>query len=232
VAAPVFQSAGTYAQTAGGNPATSIVVSAPASVANNDIVELHLYVGDTTVTVTPPSGFTESPSSPVVIAANQSQRTYWKRSTGSEPGTYTTTFSASTFAEGVAIRVSGCITSGVPYDVTTSATDTLNSTVTPVVSVTTTGADRLLTHKGTNWAGGTWTAGSGFTAQAQGGFGLFMVQTATQATAGSSGSVTSTCTGSDKRTAWLGALLPIPVAASPVGRPLMFLQAVDRSYTY
>jgi hypothetical protein len=232
--APVFQTAGTYGQTAGGNPATTIGCGVPTGVAALDIIELHLYIGDPTVSVTiPPTGFVELVNSPVLIAGNQSQRTFWKRATGADSGTYTTTFSASTFAEAVAIRVSGCVTTGTPYDVVTSATDSANSTVTPAVSVTTTGANRLLTFKGTNWTGGTWSAGSGFTVRAQGGFGLMGVQTATQATAGSSGSVTETCTGSDKRTAWLGALLPAGIsAAAPAGRPYMVRQAVNRSYTY
>lgn len=232
MAAPAFQSAGTYAQTAGGNPATSISVPVPAGVAAGDVIEIHIFTDTTTVTITAPAGFTESPDSPATIVANQKASVYWKRASGADSGSYSVTFSGSSFAEAVAIRYSGCIASGTPYDVSTSTTDSASGTVTPAVSVTTNGADRLIVHKGTDWSGGVWTPGAGFTDRAQGGFGVLFVQTKTQAGAGSTGSVTATCTGSDKRTAWLAALLPVPPASSPVGPALVVGQAVNRSNTY
>lgn len=232
MAAPAFQTAGTYAQTAGGNPATSISVPVPSGVAADDVIEIHIFTDTTTVTITVPAGFAESPSSPATIAANQKASVYWKRATGADSGSYSVTFSGSTYAEAVAIRYNACITSGSPYDVSTSTTDSASGTVTPAVSVTTNGADRLIGHKGTNWAGGTWTAFSGFTDRAQGGFGTLFVQTKTQAGAGSTGSVTATSTASDKRTAWIAALLPVPPASSPVRPPLVVDQAINRSYTY
>lgn len=207
--APQFETAGAYSQTSGGNPATSIDVAVPSGVAVDDIIAMHLYVDSITITSTPPAGFNTPGDAPVVMPGGgpaTTLRTYWKRATAADTGVYTVTFSSSVFAEAAAVRVSGCATSGDPFEATNPNTNTSSSTSTPAVSVTTLGANRLLVHAATDWAGGTWTASTGFTTRASGGFGTLHVATAAQASAGSSGAVSATSTASDRTMAWLGAL--------------------------
>src|SRR6185503_13236354 len=212
MAAPAFGSAGTYYNP--GGTGTSAAIPVPASVAANDIIEVHLYI-ESTATVTPPTGFTEkTPSSPISATGPgaHTHRIFWKRPTGADSGTYSFTWTGAAYREGFALRFTGCVTSGDPYDTgagaPNSAQASADSTTTPAVSLTTQGADRLLSWAGTNFTGGNWTPPTSFTERADGAPGDSSGATLTQATAGATGSITGTCSGSGYRTAWLGALLP------------------------
>jgi hypothetical protein len=208
MAAPAFGTSGTYGQTSGGNPATSIGLAVPASVAADDIIVAMIFLdGATAQTITAPTGFTEATDSPAQ-AANHGGRVFWKRATGADSGTYTFSWGTSQYAEGQAHRFTGAITTGDPFDVTVSAVDNAFVSTSPAVSDTTTVADTLLLHVATNWSGGTWTAPSGFTKRMQGGFNVATLSDKAQAASGATGSVTATCSGTDRMTAWLGALKP------------------------
>jgi hypothetical protein len=102
----------------------------------------------------------------------------------------------------------------------------------PAVTVTTTGSDRLLVWSATNWSGGAWTPPTSFTERRDSGDEVMTSADLAQAGAGSSGSITGTCVGNDRRTAFLGALLPVAGSSAPVGFPLVIAQAVNRSNTY
>lgn len=215
---PTYQSAGTYGQTTSGNPAGSVDCGVPSGVVADDIVLLHMFTDITTSTITPPSGFTQAADSPQNVTGGLTMRlaVFWKRAVGSESGTYTSTFSASTFAEAVATRYSGCITSGSPFDVTNGNVDTVGNTLTAAVSVTTTVPNTLLVHGAGNWTGGTWTPSSGFTGRVtSGGFNLMFVGTKDQVSAGGSGTVQATCSAASNNVnaAHLGALRG-PVASA------------------
>jgi hypothetical protein len=203
---PNYETTGSYGQSPGLSPGPNVTCGVPAGVIANNIVELRVFMDTTGSTATPPTGFVDAPDSPQTISANQRQHVWWKRATGAESGTYTVTFSPDSYAEAVAVRYSACIDTGNPYDDTDSDQIATNTTTSPPVDVTTTGADRLIVHSATNWAGGTWTPSTGFTTRVTGGFGQIHVATKLQAAAGASGSVVATCTGNDKQTAWLGAL--------------------------
>jgi hypothetical protein len=208
MAAPAFGTSGTYGQTSGGNPATSIGLAVPASVAADDVIVAVIFLdGATAQTITAPTGFTEATDSPAQ-ADNHGGRVFWKRATGADSGTYTFSWGTSQYAEGQAHRFTGAITTGDPFDVTVSAVDNGFVTTSPAVSDTTTVADTLLLHVATNWSGGTWTAPSGFTKRMQGGFDVATLSDKAQAASGATGSITATCTGTDRMTAWLGALKP------------------------
>lgn len=203
---PTFGSAGAMVKSAGDNPQTTLAVPVPSGMAADEVV---LIIGayDAVATVSS-SGFahpTDSPSS----ASNIGVYVLWKRATGADSGTYTVNFSPSAFSEAQAIRISGCITTGNPFDVTNAANSgTTLQTVTPAVSDTTTGPDRLLVHAAVNWTGGTWTQASGFTTRVgPGGFNTVHGSSLLQAAAGPTGSITATCSASDKEAAWLGALM-------------------------
>jgi hypothetical protein len=217
MAAPVWASAGTYLS----GTASTLNVAVPSGVVADSVVTVTAFLDSTTTVTAAPSGFTQCTASPADIAANHRLVKYWKRATGADSGTYDFTLSGSAYRNAVAERYSGCVTTGDPWDASpTSATDATNGTVTPSVNITTAGADRLVVWSGSDWAGGTWTPPTGFTERVDQGDGLISVATKTQAVAGATGGVTGTCTGSDKRTAWMGALIPAgagTITVSPSG---------------
>lgn len=206
MAAPVFGSIGTYLETSSASPAFAV----PSGVAANDVIVISFFLDSTTTISALPSGFAEAGNSPIARPSGGGAHTLhvvWKRATGADAGTYGFTLSGSTFVAGAALRYTGCVTSGNPWDVTTSADGgATNSTTTPAVSVTTTGADRMLVFAGSNWSGGRWTPPTGFTERIDSGTGVDTADEKSQAVAGSSGSVSATCVGNDKTLAWLGAL--------------------------
>lgn len=212
MSAPTYGAAGTYYE----NSSASVDFAAPASVVADSVVIIVAYVdGASDPTITPPTGFTQAEGSPVYVdppgGATQNHRlvVMWHRATGSESGPYTMTLGASRFVAGQAHRYDGVVTSGTPIDsgTSTNGADTA-STSTPTVSITTAGADRLVLHAATDWAGGTWTPATGYTKRQQASVGSSTLSDKSQAAAGSTGSVVATSTGNDKMQAWLGALIP------------------------
>lgn len=231
MAAPAWASTGTYFENSSSAPAFAV----PSGVASGDVIVIPMYLDGTTTITAMASGFahaTGSPSGLSVGGGSHSVNVVWKRATGADSGTYTFTLSGSTFVCGSALRFTSAVASGDPWDVTNAAQDAANSTVTPAVSVTTTGPDRLLVFAGSCWAGGTWTAPGGFAERVDSGFGLITADDKAQAAAGSSGSVSATCTGSDKRCAWLGALIGTTTTGSRAPAPVVASQAVIRSATW
>lgn len=215
---PAWASSGTYLDGSG----AGANIPAPAGVGADDIVIAVLYVdGATDQNVTAPAewfaaeGSPVEQGNPVFDPANARLYVYWHRAAGAESGPYAFTWDSSVYRECQAHRYEDVAPTGTPFDSPTdTAEDASNGSTTPAVDVTTAGADRLLVHAVTCWAGGTWTAGTGFTKRMQGGFGLASCFDKTQAAAGASGPVTATVTGSNRRTAWLGALKPAPLAQS------------------
>jgi hypothetical protein len=131
----------------------------------------------------------------------------WKRATGADSGTYDFSWASSRFRVGFALRIDDCATSGTPFEDDDGATSSSASTDTPAVSVTTTGADRLLVWAGGSWTVGAWTPPSGFTDEADTDFDLLHGASLAQASAGSSGSLVGT-QGSEAHAAWAGAFTP------------------------
>jgi hypothetical protein len=206
VAAPSFGAIGTHLAGSGSTAAFAV----PSGVVSGSIIIIPMFVDSTATITVYPTGFAEAENSPVpnTGGAQHSLHVVWKRATGNDSGTYSFTFSASTYRAGSAIRYTDCVASGTPFDTPTdSAANTSNSSTSPAVDVTTAGADRLLIWAATNWAGGAWTPPSGFTERMDTGDQINTLAEKTQAAAGNSGSITGTCAGNDKMTAWLGALI-------------------------
>lgn len=222
MAAPAFGTVGAHQAATSG----TINLAVPASVAANDIIVAALYIESTATLTGLPSGFAHATGSPVLLAASGQQHSLnvlWKRATGADAGTYNFTLSSSVYRAGAAERITGAVTSGDPWDVTNTAIDEAAGTTSPPVTVTTTGADRMLVHAASDFAGGSWTPSSGFTERIDAGDGVHTVGDKAQAVAGSSGSVVATCTGSGRRAAWLGALKPVGGAVrSPAADMLPF----------
>lgn len=206
---PVFGAVGTGLTGAG---STTANVPVPSGVASGHIIVVAFYV-ETTQTVTAPSGFTQCANSPAVVtgASAHDLRVFWKRATGADSGTYAFTIAAGVaWRVAIAMRVTGCIATGDPWDVTTSAIKTANTTgATPAVSVTTTGANRLLVWIASSFVTNTCTPPSGMTERADySDQAALDIATLAQASAGSSGSLTGTFSSNTASGAWLGALLP------------------------
>lgn len=208
--APTFGTVGTYLEGTAG----TADVPVPAGVAAGDIIVIPLFVNGTTTVTALPSGFADAPGSPVVNVSGTSHRLHvaWKRATGADAGVYSFTLSVSDFRSSGALRYTGAVASGSPWDVTATGNSLdVPATTTPAVSVTTTGPNRMLVFAGTNWSGGAWTPPTGFTERIDSGaIHIFTADDVVQVVAGSSGTVQATCVSSARSVAWLGAMLGLP----------------------
>jgi hypothetical protein len=210
MAGPAF---GTLGTSSGGGSGTTCTIPVPASVAAGDIIVVFIYI-ETTQAVTPDTGFTQAPDSPVVVTGSHAHdlRVYWKRATAADAGNYTFTIAAGlAWRMGFALRFTGCISYGDPWDVTNSAIKTTTTTaVTPAVSDTTTGPERLWVWAGSYFNGdATCTPPTGFAERADISGGVAVdVATKDQALQGASGSLVGTFSGNGGTGAWLGALRP------------------------
>lgn len=213
---PLIESVGTYLE--GSSAMASFGV--PTGVSAGDIIIIPIYVDGVVATITDyADGFAEASNSPVPNASALPNTIHivWKRAAGSDTGTYDFTLSTSVFRAGAALRSSGCVDTGSPWDSQTdSAIDANDGTTTPPVSVTTLGVNRLLVWVGSSWAANTWTPPTGFTERIDTGFGTVTEADKGQASVGSSGSVFGTAANSTKRSAWLGALIGAGSAVSGI----------------
>jgi hypothetical protein len=193
----------------------------PAGVANNKILLVHFYL-EPTVTITGlPSGFTEVGSG--ISNSAHGQRVFWKRATGADSGTYTFTH-GSTWTEAAATSYTGATLTGSPIDTTGTAQRGTSGTVTPPVSLTTTGSDRLIVWGGTvTFASGTggWTPPSGYTERVDAALEL-SVATLAQPVAGSTGAITGTSAQPGPECGFLLALLPLSSSV-----PLSYISAYN-----
>lgn len=216
MAVPVFQTSGALAYSATTRTTSSIPV--PTGVASGDVILVYLYIEDAYPTVTPPTGFTEITfaTTPDTGGTNRNgQRVFWKRASAADTGTYAFTHTAC-ITEGVALRFTGVLATGTPYEAQSAALRASAGTTTPAVSITTTGVDRLLV-----WASTDYNSSS-FTAPTQGGTWTerydaakdLAVDTLPLATAGTVSNITSTIT-SGFATASVLALLPAASILTP-----------------
>lgn len=191
--APVFSALGATLVGASG---TTFNFPVPAGVAADEVVVILMYTEmNTSATITWPAGFTQ-----LAMADNTTSghRLYcaWKRASGADSGNYTVTFSISTnFTGGVAMRISGCVTSGDPFSIPSPAAGvtTSNQTAAPALSVTTTFADTLLLYFDSSFSqGSSWTPPTGMTEQRDGDSGLWSVNSLAKSTPGSTGSLSAT----------------------------------------
>lgn len=206
---PVFGAAGTHL--AGASAATA-AVPVPAGMAAGHIVLVGIYKESTAV-VTPPDG-TWTELTPVNAATDHSGHLFWKRATGADSGTYSFSWTGAAWRVADAIRISGVFTSGSPFDTGTGlpvgAVDNGSVVNTPNVALTTFGVDRLLAWFATSFSEFAWTPPLNFTERADN---SDPTTFATQdwPTAGATGNVFGT-TSLGRKTAWLAALLPVPIA--------------------
>lgn len=211
MAAPSIAAVGTFLA---GASSASAAVPVPSGMAANEIALTVIYT-ETTATIGSPTGFTECTDSPISNSNGTVCHVFWKRATAADSGTYAFTLSSAGWREAVCSRLTGCITTGNPFEATNSAGGSTVSTASPAVSLTTLAADRLLFHAGFDMnATGTTTPSSGFTNSAVNTSGGIVTAYKAQAVAGASGSVSCTFTNSGAVSAWLGAFVPVGGAAA------------------
>lgn len=210
-----FASVGSYRETDSATASFAV----PSGVEANDIVVIPFYIDGTTVTVTDYNEFEEAENSPILNVGQAHQlHVVWKRATGSDTGPYDLSLSGSGFHAGAALRYTGCITTGSPWDSPTdSDTDPGVSFNAPAVSISTLGADRCVVWAGTSWAINSWTPPTGYTERLDTGFGTVTLADKSQAVSGSTGSVVGVTTTDTRHNAWLGALKPATSEVSGTG---------------
>lgn len=213
MAAPSWESKGADFSNTSAAPSFAV----PAGTAANKIAIVSMFVNVLATTVTGvPVGFAAVPGTPVDGGSNRLFK-YWKRLTGADAGTYDFTLSASQFIEGAAELYNTVVLTGNPFDPSPGFDkDDTPGTVTPPVGTISTGSDRLIIHSATDWAGGVWTPSALYTKRVQPPVGLVTTSDKVQAVAGPTGAISATCTGNDKRTAHIIALIGTTVDTPPV----------------
>jgi hypothetical protein len=133
---------------------TNTTVTAPAGIADDDILVLFMFLGVVggAPTPTPPSGFTQIGSgTDVTDPGNFNGKSYvwWKRAS-SEGSDYTITHTGAN-TQAVIAAYSGCTTSGSPVDALSSNTGAVSSAV--ATAVTTTVGNTHLLYLAHDWTG-------------------------------------------------------------------------------
>lgn len=215
---PSFAAAGAHLN----GSAAGATVAVPFGVVSGDVVLVHMSK-DSSAAVTPPAGFTEITPAPTTTGTVMAHHVFWKRASAADSGTYSFAWTGSAFCSALATRWVDCASSGNPYDsgagAPNGAARSSSGTVTPAVSLTTQGANRLLVWSGANFGEGAWTLPTGFTTtETDAASELSATAYKVQAAAGATGSITGTCATSERETAWLLALISELSPAPPAVR--------------
>lgn len=204
MAVPVFGAIGTAITYA---TRTNTLVPVPAGTAVNDVVVVYIYQDNATLQViTPPAGFTEIVFNPQLQTTGpQRFQIWWKRLTGADTGTYTFTH-ASSHTEAAAVRYTGVITTGTPYELLQFGIQNITSTTLPALTGTTSGPDRLLLYPATSYQTADFTPPTGFTERLD--TDDLFISDKPQAAAGDTGTVVGSVSVASRTTAALLALIP------------------------
>jgi hypothetical protein len=171
------------------------------------VVVVYIYQDNATLQViTPPAGFTEIVFNPQLQTTGpQRFQIWWKRLTAADTGTYTFSHGSS-HTEAVAVRYTGAVTTGTPYELLQFGIQNITSTTLPSLSGTTSGPDRLLIYAATSYQTVDFTPPTGFTERLD--TDDLTVTDKPQATAGDTGAVVGTVSTASRTTAALLALIP------------------------
>ncbi len=213
MAIPTFVNVGTSATSA-----AAITPGLPASIAANDIL---IYIAETELqTLTVDGVWTAAPESPISCsgAATETRLFVWYHRYDGANSPSTTTNDSGDHQTGQIAAYRGCVTTGDPFDVTSSGNSTTNSTALSITGDTTTVADCLVIAAAsftTNVTSGSWAntdlsdlneridVGTG-----GGSAGAIALVEGGKAAAGSYGATTATLSGNARKAFWTGALKP------------------------
>ena len=140
--AVVFQASSTSQAGSG----SSLTLTWPAHVAD-DVGLIVIETSGASTTLSPPSGWTNVPSTPVIDVATTAGSTlyvWWKRAESSSEATVATGATGDHIVTRL-FTFRGCVTTGNPWDVTTTGTKTTASIVATVPALTTTVDNTLIT---------------------------------------------------------------------------------------
>lgn len=157
-AVPITFRTSSHAENPGGS-SNSHDITAPASIALNDLLILFVMTGN--LTITPPSGFTSCGTG--VVTGGVKLQAFYKVASGSEPGTYTVGLSGSSYTDLIMLRYDGEDSSGAfnAYQSSTSSSTTSHA----ATGITTAhdGALVLAAYSNISASLGATTPPSGFT---------------------------------------------------------------------
>lgn len=192
---------------------TTSTVTAPASIADGDILNFYLLC-DTNGTVTLPTGFTNYSGSPYNNAGYVSGAVWifasWKRASG-ESGDYSATHTSRSTAGFMSVY-RGCVASGTPTDATPTTNQGTGTTATWTGVTTATDGTMLVAYgNGDTTAGASSSAGMTERQDLGGAPDSGMAYEVVQTTAGATGNKTATLVNSQN---WMTFLVPLKIAAA------------------
>lgn len=183
---------------------TSAVPAVPAGAAVGDIAVVGLYM-ESTAAVTPPSGFTQKSDLQTLAASRGRLVVFWKRLTAADAGTYSFTWTGSTWRGAVCGLWSGRIATGDPFDGTVGTAESTTSVSTLNVSTSPSASNGDAVGIWTNFNGGAgWTAPASYTERQD--TNVITLDSRDAVASGSTGSISATSTVSDFMRAFLGVL--------------------------
>ena len=109
MASPVYQAMGT----ATGGSGDTVTITAPASIADNDILIATVYAEPETQAISGPAGFASFARVERTGAEAHAMELFWKRA-ASESGNYAFTETGNAWGDGTIARISGCVTTETP----------------------------------------------------------------------------------------------------------------------
>lgn len=195
-------------QYAPGTNGTTAVVPVPAGAAVGDIAVVGIYKESTAAVSAPDGTWTAKAALTTSATARGALHVFWKRLTAADTGTWTFTWTGSTFRAAAAGLWSGRVASGDPFDGTPGTAESTAGVTTLNVSTSPTNANGDAVGFWTNFNGGSgFTAPTNYT-QRQVASNVIALETRDAVAAGSTGNVTATCTVTDFMKAFLGVLAP------------------------
>jgi hypothetical protein len=201
---PLFQS---KSDLTGGFKTGNQNIAVPTGVAVNDMLWIGVYRESATDTSFTISGFTRKTT---ITTASHLVHYFYKRATAADTGSYVLALNTdNAWTTAFCLRISGCITTGDPFDGTPVTGSATSGTTAPTVNLTTSTANTLLVYGATNLSGGAWTPPSGMTERTDISDDITSA-TLGQAAAGASGNKAAVCANGGPNTSFLGALLPVP----------------------
>ena len=205
---------------------TSISLNRPTGTVAGDVMLASLSVRGTS-TVTAPAGWTLIRTD--TFTASLRMHTYWRSATGSDPASWTWTFSAVRLAAGAIHAYSG-VNATTPIDANGGQAAGASSATATAPSITTTVANTRLVTFFANMSNSTWTAPAGFaervdlvgTSPSQ--FTSLTSADVARPTAGATGASSATATASSGNVGQAIALRPAAGGPPPVNNEPTFDQ--------
>lgn len=179
---------------------TSVVLTRPAAWVSGDTAYVGIYK-ESSAAITPPSGWTELSGSPFANSTNFWSHVFRKVLGGSEPSTYTWSWTGSVWREGGGLSVTNTdLTTPENQGPSATATTSANATIT-CPALTPSVANTLILCVGFNFADTTYTSNDGMTERIDFGGRAFTFATETGPSSGvSTGANTFTSSSSAQNT--------------------------------